>query len=237
MLHAACNIASVKAIEALRTLAALSANQWGLFTAAQAEIHGVDRVTLSRLTSGGHLERLAHGVYRDAGAPSDEHEALRAAWLSVRPELMAYDRLGNDLAASTPITGTAAAELHGIGDLYVDRFELTTPVRRQSQRSQIHYVIRDLATADVTLSGGLPVTTLERTIADLVIELQALPHIAKAVSDAWRQRPLEEARVIEMLTQAPARDGYRRGDGAGLWWHIQQLAGLSGGQAQVPHVA
>ena len=36
-----------------------------------------------RLCSAGHLERLAQGVYRDAGAPSVEFEGLRAAWLSL----------------------------------------------------------------------------------------------------------------------------------------------------------
>ncbi|MBK7822870.1 MAG: type IV toxin-antitoxin system AbiEi family antitoxin domain-containing protein [Tessaracoccus sp.] len=62
----------------------MTESQWGLVTSAQAP-RGVTHMNLTRLTESGDLVRVTHGVYRDAGAPSTEHEELRAAWLAAGP--------------------------------------------------------------------------------------------------------------------------------------------------------
>ena len=82
----------MKSTEVLRVLADLTAYQWGMFTSAQASMHGITRLDLSRLAEAGHLERLAHGVYKDAGAPGDQFDDLRAAWLSTDPKRLAHER-------------------------------------------------------------------------------------------------------------------------------------------------
>ncbi len=216
----------MKAADALRLLAELSAGQWGLFTAAQAADRGVSRVTLTRLVNAAQVVRLAHGVYRDAGVPPDQFEDLRAAWLSIYPRLRAEERLQPGSLESTPASGSSAATLHGIGDQYVGRFEFTTPIRRQSQRPELRYRLRELDPVDLTLKVGLPVTTLERTIADLVEERYDLSTVAAAVRDADRQRPLDETRMVELLSPLAARNGLRRGDGAALWKRLTELAGI-----------
>lgn len=216
----------MKVLDALREVAELSAAQWGLFTAAQAEARGVNRVTRSRMAKAGQIVRVRHGVFRDRGAPSERFDELRAAWLSIHPRLLAEQRLLRGSRESTPASGATAAELHGIGDLRVLKFEFTTPVRRQTERADVRYRLRDLGPADVTIKEGLPVTALERTIADLVEERHALPHVAKAVADATRQRPLDEERAVELLDPLAARSGFRRGDGAALWERLTELAGL-----------
>ena len=68
-------------------LAEVTAYQWGMVTSAQASMHGVTRLDLSRLAAEGLLERLAHGVYKDAGAPGDQFDDLRAAWMSTDPKV------------------------------------------------------------------------------------------------------------------------------------------------------
>lgn len=216
----------MRSADALREVAELSAAQWGMFTSAQAAARGVDRVTLTRLANAGQIVRLTQGVYRDAGAPSDRFETLRAAWLSTYPKLLAEQRLGAATVRSTPVSGAAAAELHGIGDLRAERMEFSTPVRRQSQRGELRYRIRDIDPVDVTIKEGLPVTTLERTIADLVEERYDLNNIANVVRDAVRQRTLEEERLVELLTPLAARNGFRSGDGAALWARLTKLAGI-----------
>lgn len=216
----------MKAPDALRLLAGLSASQWGLFTAAQAGGQGVSRVTLVRLVDAEQIVRLSHGVYRDAGAPIDQFEDLRAAWLSIYPKLRAEQRLQPGSLESTPASGTSAATLHGIGDHYVGRFEFTTPVRRQSQRPELRYRIRELDPVDITIKEGLPVVTLERTVADLVEERYDLSNVATAIRDADRQRPLDEKRMVELLGPLAARNGLRRGDGAALWKRVAELAGV-----------
>lgn len=206
-------------------LAELSASQWGMVTTAQAAAHGVKRLDLSRLTKAGHLERLAHGVYRDAGAPADEFESLRAAWLAADPSHTAEARL-RDLVSGVVVMGKSAASLHGVGDLPADRHELSSPVRRQTQRPEISYRQQQLDPVDVTIARGLPVTTIERTVADLVEARTDLSLVADVLRDAARTRRLDTDRLIDLLGPLAARNGVGKGNGAALLDRLTALAGL-----------
>jgi len=215
----------MKISEALRALAELSASQWGMITTAQAAERGVKRLELSRLAEAGHLVRLAHGIYRDAGAPGDEHEDLRAAWLTTEPAELAERRLA-DVSGGVVITGASAARLHGVGDLPADRHEFSSPTRRQSQRSEIRYRQRVLEARDVTIVNGLPVTTIERTIADLVEARTDLSLVADVLRDATRRRRLDLTKLEELLAPLAARQGFRKRDGAALLNRLMEIAGL-----------
>lgn len=186
---------------------------------------GVPRLDLSRLAKAGHLERLAHGVYRDAGAPADEFESLRVAWLGADPSHTADSRL-RDLAGGVVVMGESASSLHGVGDLPADRHELSSPVRRQTQRTEISYRHRHLEPGDVTIAHGLPVTTIERTIADLLEARTDLSLIADVLRDAARIHRLDLGRLVELLGPLAARNGLGKGDGAALSDHLIALAGL-----------
>lgn len=209
----------------MRRLEDLSASQWGIVTTAQAAAHGVPRLNLSRLCQSGHLVRLAYGVYRDAGAPSDEFESLRAAWLAADPSHTAEQRL-RDLAGGVVVMGASAASLHAVGDLPAERHEFSAPVRRQTQRPDVGYRRRNLEPSDVTLAHGLPVTTIERTIADLVEDRTDLALVADVLRDAARRRRLDANRLAELLTPLAVRNHLRKDDGAALLRHLTALAGL-----------
>ena len=215
----------MKALEATRLLEELSASQWGMVTTAQAAAHGVPRLDLSRLCQSGHLERLAHGVYRNAGAPSEEFESLRATWLAADPSHTAEQRL-RDLSGRVVVMGASAASLHGVGDLPADRHELSAPVRRQTQRREVTYRRRQLEPTDVTIAHGLPVTTIERTIADLVEDRTDLSLVADVLRDAAQSRRLDTERLAELLAPLAARNHLRKGDGDALLRHLTALAGL-----------
>ena len=155
----------MKSTEALRVLAEVTAYQWGMVTSAQASMHGVTRLDLSRLAEAGLLERLAHGVYKDAGAPGDEFDDMRAAWLSTDPKRLAYER-SKDAPSGVVFAGASAARLHGIGDLW-DRH--TTSSHQRAARASVPRsatASADLGTRDVTIVEGLPALSLEATIAD-----------------------------------------------------------------------
>ena len=216
---------SVKSIHALRTLAELTASQWGMVTSAQASHRGVSRLDLSRLCEAGQLARLSHGVYRTAGAPSGADEDIRAAWLSTAPQRTAVERLGDGVDAVV-VSGASAARLHKVGDLPAGRHEFTSATRRQSQRKEIHYRRRELAPGDVTTVNGLPTTTIERTIADLVETHTELTLVADVLSDAATRQRLDYPRLQTLLAPVAARLGFRRGDGAALLDRLLQLAGL-----------
>ena len=104
---------SVRLKDALRALAEVTAYQWGMVTSAQASMHGITRLELSRLAADGQLERLAHGVYKDTGAPAGPHASLQAAWLSTEPKTMGAVRI-KDAATGVVVAGESAADLHSI---------------------------------------------------------------------------------------------------------------------------
>lgn len=215
----------MKSTEALRVLAELTSCQWGMVTSAQASMRGVTRLDLSRLAEAGHLKRLAHGIYMDAGAPGDEFDDLRAAWLSTDPKTMGEVRI-KDRANGVIIAGESATRLHHIGDFRALQHDFVSPARRQSQRTEVRYRQRVLDPRDVTFVHGLPVMTVERTIADLVETVGDLSLVANALRDASSARILDLNRLRELLAPLAARNGFRPHDGAALLNRLMQIAGL-----------
>jgi predicted transcriptional regulator of viral defense system len=218
-------IPSMKSRDALRVLAEVTAYQWGMVTSAQASMHGITRLDLSRLAADGQLERVAHGVYKDAGAPAGPHDELKAAWLSTDSKTMGEARI-KDGANGVVVAGESAADLHGIGDFRALRHEFVSPARRQSQRSAIRYRQRTLDPRDVTLVEGLPVMTMERTIADLIEEVGDLSLVADALRDASRKRDLNLEQLRSLLAPLAQRNGLKKGDGAALLDRLMEIAGI-----------
>lgn len=175
----------MKAIEVVRRVQEVSAEQWGLFTAAQAKQQGINGTELSRAAQAGQIEPIIHGVYRLAGVPSDEFGGLRAAWLGTDPKRPAYERL--DVGDPVVVSGTSAAWLHGIGDLQPEPYQFSSPTRRQTRRPDVRFRRRDVPLGFRTVSQGLPVTTVEQTIADLVHDKTDLSLITDCLVDAARR--------------------------------------------------
>lgn len=216
---------SMKASGALRELAEVTAGQWGMVTTAQASALRVTRLTLSRLADAGHLERLTHGVYKDAGAPDSEFDALRAAWLSTEPKRLAEDRL-SDAAGGVVVASTSAASLYGVGDSWASRHEFVAPARRQSQREDIRFRQRALEDRDITLMHGLPVMRIERTLADLLEDLGDQSLVADALSDALKKHAVDLDRLSELLSPLAERNGFKKNDGAALLNKLTESVGL-----------
>ena len=202
----------------------LAAGQWGLFTTAQARARGVSRANLSHRERDGRLERLAHGVYRLGGVPVAPLDDLRAAWMSTEPMVLAWER------ASTPrvvVGGAAAAAVHECGDINPVPYRLITSERRQTQRTDIVYSRRRLDSRDVVVIGGLPVTSIERTVADLVDEIGDLSLVGDVLADATRgERVIDLEHLGLLLTPFAARYGHPRGDGPALLEQLRRSAGI-----------
>ena len=113
----------------------------------------------------GSLERLRHGVYRLAGSPAHRLDDVRAAWIASDPRTPAWERIADP---DVVVGGAAAAWVHEIGDLYPTPYLLYSVGRRQTSQDDVRYRSGHLHGTDVTVVDGLPVTTRERTIADLL---------------------------------------------------------------------
>jgi hypothetical protein len=203
-------------------LASIAADQWGLITRRQGELAGVSAATLKRLAgTGGGLERLAHGVYRLAGAPLPDHADLRAAWLQLAPETPAWQR--------TPEQGVvshrSAARLYGLGDLPADRHEFTLPVRRQSRRADIRLHHRSLSPGQWITLQGLPVTRPSRIASDLLWDREDPAAVAQITADAIREAFDDAGTFADELVPHAAHFGLRRGDGLAVLRWLLDLVG------------
>ena len=202
----------------------LAAGQWGLFTTAQARARGVCRANLSHRERDGRLERLAHGVYRLGGVPVAALDDLRAAWMSTEPMVLAWERAGT---TGVVVGGAAAAAVHECGDINPVPYRLITSERRQTQRTDIVYSRRQLDSRDVVVVGGLPVTSIERTVADLVDEIGDLSLVGDVLADATRgERAVDLEHLGLLLTPFAARYGHPRGDGPALLEQLRRSAGI-----------
>ena len=202
----------MKALDALNITDCLAASQKGLFTAAQAQALGCGRMELSRLTANGHLERIERGVYRAAGAPSTREEAIWAAWLSMDPTIMSYDRNPFDCTVSH----NTAAWLMDLGELEPEPITFTCASRRQVAARGIRVVRAPLEAEDIATVSGLPCTTAAKTIVDLIALGEDLSLVAAVLRGALAKNLIpEESALLEQVDSLGPKRGMSRT--ASLW--------------------
>jgi Transcriptional regulator, AbiEi antitoxin len=193
-------------VDVEKRLADLAAGQWGLVTTPQATSLGVTHSHLNRLAEREVITRLSHGVYRLRSAPSDRHIDLRGAWLALEPTLTAGQRLQNP--NDGPIVSHAsAASLRGWGELTAYDSEFTFVGRRQTRRGAVRIHRGSTPKADVEIVDGLPSTTAERLIADLLAADYDTDHIGAVLAGAIRDRSID----LEHLAVRVAPYAKRRG--------------------------
>ncbi|MFE5190262.1 type IV toxin-antitoxin system AbiEi family antitoxin domain-containing protein [Streptomyces sp. NPDC056628] len=169
--------------DVLRRLGERASDQWGLVTAAQAKLDGVQGVHLLRLERAGLLENVGRGVYRIAAGAPPEHLETKVAWLRLDPKTPAWQRSSAQKWAGV-VSHASACELHQLGDLPADRVELIVPARRTTRDDKVLLHRLTLEADDVTVVDGLPVTTAERTITDLLRSRADGAHIGTVIADA-----------------------------------------------------
>jgi|SRR5665811_201387 len=207
----------------MQRLSEIAEGQWGLITRRQAREAGVGNTSLARLTEDRRLERVAHGVYRIRGAGEPDHLGLRAAWLQLAPETLAWARL--DDPDDAVVSHASAASLHRVGDLRADVHEFTLPRRRQTRRRDARLYRGRVPVTDRIVLSGLPVTRPARMIADLLadhVEPGVVGQIAAEVLDGGLE---DSAEVAERIAPYATRFDLPRGDGRATLDHLLALVG------------
>jgi len=173
----------------LSALGEIAERQEGYFSAAQGALAGVDRHRLQRLTGQGIIERAKRGIYRFPSYPlGDRAELWRAAlWPSVRRG----DVLG------TLSHGTALS-LYEISTINPSAIDISLPrsirIRRVVPPAyRLHF--RDYGDNEVTRLLGLPVTTLYRTLLDLILGTSEAQFVAESLDNAQRMGLLTSTEV------------------------------------------
>jgi predicted transcriptional regulator of viral defense system len=211
----------VVADSTLVRLSSIAEWRWGLVTTTQAENVGVSRKQLARMASAGALERVAQGVYRMAGAPRQDHEAIYATWLALGGATAPRTETG---VAPVVAAGVTAAVVHGIGDFLPDSLDFIVPARKGTRLPGVRLRIRRLIRDEVIPVGGLPALTVERAVADLVETGTDMSLVAGVVRDAVRAGKLvSPEHLVSYLDSVGAR---RDNDGRSVANELFELAGV-----------
>jgi len=182
----------------MQELLALAANQFGLFTRAQAHRCGVTDRMLRHRVETGMFVRLARGIHRVVGSERSWEQRVLEACLCGGPRCVASHR--------------TAAALFGLHGSRRDIVEVTVPrsVRYKTSRAIVHQSL-DLEPSDCTMLGPIPVTTPARTLIDLGA-VAAWPRIEEAF-DAGERDNLTTTDIVSARHSQVRRRG-RRGAGA-----------------------
>lgn len=165
--------------DAGRVLYALAAGHAGYFTARAAAQAGIARSTLAHhARPGGRLLHVDRGLYRLRDYPSDPREHIVAGWLRTPP------------SADAVVSHASALELDDLSDVIADDVHVTVP--RARRRKPIDGVVIHPTTFPITKAQrrevlGVPVTTPDRTIVDVLRSTGMTEQIEMAVADALRR--------------------------------------------------
>ncbi|HEV7495715.1 hypothetical protein [Baekduia sp.] len=141
-------------------LYAVAEPQGGYFTAQQAIDAGVARSTLTyHAREGGMLQRAGRAVYRLRRFPSAPHEHVVPVWLGLS-------------RADAVVSNVSALELLDLTDVIADEVHVTMPRAKRGttipEGVRAHFTDRPISGRDRRQVLGVPVTGVERTIADVV---------------------------------------------------------------------
>lgn len=191
-------------------LSAITSEQAGLVSSAQAARVGVDTAALFRLARNGVLERPLRGVYRVRGAPPPAELDILAAWVRLIGARLPYDPTEPGQQVAT-VSHTAAARMLELGTFPADR--PTFIVRRQRHQQTSHaYRTFALELADHDWSWHelrdrirVPITTPERTLVDLAWAEADPEHVREALDR--HRRELDPERLHETFTRRLRQGG------------------------------
>lgn len=193
-------------------LAVEAASQWGMFTAAQAIQLGMTRRRLTQLTTASRIHHTeTRGVYRFAGAPVESSlDELRSTWLSLEPADFAGERL-NALRQGHPdyiVSHLAAANyVYELGTRQPDHLDYTTEKARKTNNPLVAFHISQPFPPPWRLEGGLPTTTVPRTIADLYAYGLDGGHFGDVVRDALSRAAADLHAITAALDPLTDREG------------------------------
>lgn len=174
----------------------------GLLTSKEARGLGIQDSVLIRLAQRGRLERMNRGVYRIAHYPADRLAQYREAVLWIQasqgPERIA-------------LSHETALLLYGISDVNPPQVHLTVPKSARLRREHPAWIVihrAELTPQEIGEHEGMPVTTVERSIMDVLSETHRTEIARQAITDALREGLLNttQAGDLRKLVSRAARD-------------------------------
>lgn len=172
-------------------VAALAATQYGVVARRQLLAAGLSAKAIGARVRAGRLLTLHRGVY----AVGHDRLTRDGHWLAA---VLA-------VGTGAVLSHREAAALHGLRPSSRPKVDVTVAAQRRVPGIQVHRVER-LDAIDTTAVGGIPVTTIARTLVDLatVVPPRAL---RKAIDEAERSHRLDVREIEAVLTRTRTRNG------------------------------
>ncbi len=186
---------------ASRVFYELAARHGGYFTTAEASSAGISYRQLSYAAARGALERVSHGIYRLINYPLHPHGDMIAVTLWAGP--------------GAAISHESALAVYGLGSAMPSVIHLTAPssFRGRREGARIHH--GNLRRDEQRIWDEVPVTTVERTLADVTSSGDG--SLARAAASEALDRGLTtRRRLAEAIASREDRARIRRDLGVRL---------------------
>ena len=168
----------------------IAEEQGGYFTAAQARGVDFSWERLSNNVKSGKFKRVAPRIYRLVQFPASAHEDIIVTWLITGP--------------NSTISHESALAFYELSDVLPAEIHVIVPRTASRRRPNIRQHTSQLAPDEITKRGGLQVTTVSRTIADVASRGLAEEQVHQAIQEALQRGLVSQE---ELLTQAERRGG------------------------------
>ena len=169
----------------------IAEQQGGYFSSGQARRVGLSKAMLSYHARQGRFLRIRRGVYRLAAFPEMPYADLTVAWLAAGEKAV--------------VSHESALLLYALTDLLPAAIHLTVPRTASRRRTGVRLHTARLRDDEITFRHGLPVTTLPRTLVDL---------IRSGVDEEWIRQAVHQALERGLVSETT----------------LQEEAGRHGGQ-------
>ncbi len=172
------------------TLYLIAESQAGYFTSAQATEVGYNRQRLYDLANRGKFIRVQHGIYRLVHFPTSRFEDLQIASL----------RTGLD----SVVSHESALAVYELSDIIPTKTHIIIPRTGSRRRKGIQLHTNKLDDDEIIQREGLRITTVERTISDVIISGISYQHARQAITEALQRGLTTKSKLLK---QAERRKG------------------------------
>jgi predicted transcriptional regulator of viral defense system len=172
------------------TLYQIAESQAGYFTSAQVEEAGYTYERLSDLTTRGQFIRVQRGIYRLVHYPASRFEDLHIASLRTGPDSV--------------VSHESALAVYELSDIIPTKTHIIIPRTGSRRREGIQLHTNKLDDDEITRREGLRITTVERTISDVIIGGISYQHTRQAIQEALQRGLTTESKLFQ---QAERRKG------------------------------
>jgi predicted transcriptional regulator of viral defense system len=162
--------------------------QAGYFTAGQARTAGFSSERLSANVKSGRFVRVTQGVYRLYHFPGSPYEDIFVAWL----------RAGS----SSVVSHESALSVYELSDILPSEIHIIVPRSASRRRKGIRQHTNRLQPDETTKRLGLPITTIERTLADLIANGLAEEQIRLAIREALQRGLTDREKLLHQAQRA-----------------------------------